>query len=269
MKFVLQVYNELKQKVNFLYQKLRLNKYEKHKGRKLAISIPNTIALALYRQASARSTKKSLWNDLKKDLRCSYKTLSENINKTAPLCTLILNKILSYNQFHSHIIKHTDSTDIPVCLNKNARYHKTMKGLAEWGHSGKGLYYGLKLHLTSDLKRNILAISFTPGNTGDRSQVMKLNKKLKGIFVADAGYVSEDLAKEFHIEHLRVLFAKPRKNMRKVITFFQKKLYDTRMIIELNFRNLKMLYGLVSSFPRSIDGYFANYIHAILAYVLR
>jgi len=72
MKFVLQAYNELKQKVNFFYQKLKLNKYEKHKGRKLAISIPHTIALALYRQASARATKKSLWNDLKKDLQCSY-----------------------------------------------------------------------------------------------------------------------------------------------------------------------------------------------------
>ena len=265
----IKVYQELKQKVNFFYQKLKLNKYEKHKGRKLAISIPHTIALALYRQASARATKKSLWNDLKKDLQCSYKTLSENINKTAPLCTLILNRILLLNQFHSHIIKHTDSTDIPVCLNKNARCHKTMKGLAEWGYSGKGLYYGLKLHITSDLKRNILAISLTPGNTGDRYQFMKLNKKLKGIFVADAGYVSEDLAKEFYLEHQRALFAKPRKNLRKIITFFQKKLYDTRMIVELNFRNLKMLYGLVSSFPRSIDGYFANYIHSILAYVLR
>jgi len=57
--------------------------------------------------------------------------------------------------------------------------------------------------------------------------------------------------------------------MKKVITFFQKKLYDTRMIIEINFRNLKMLYNLVSSFPRSIDGYLANYINSILAYTLR
>ena len=269
MKFVIQVYNELKQKVSFFYQKLKLNKYEKTKGRKLAISIADTIALALYRQASVRATKKSLWNDFRKTLKCSYKTLVVNLNKTAFLCSLILTKILSSNRLNSHIIKHTDSTDIPVCLNKNARYHKTTRGLARWGYSGKGLYYGLKLHLTSDLKRKILSISFTPGNTGDRSQFLKLNKDLTGIFVADAGYVSEDLEKEFYREHRRILFAKPRKNMKKIITFFQKKVYDTRMIIELNFRNLKMLYGLITSFPRSIDGYFANYIHSILAYVLR
>ena len=51
---------------------------------------------------------------------------------------LILKSILISNQKNSHLIKHTDSTDIPVCLNKNASHHKTMRGLAEWGHSEKG-----------------------------------------------------------------------------------------------------------------------------------
>ena len=40
------------------------------------------------------------------------------------------------------------------------------------------------------------------------------------------------------------------------------------MLIELNFRNLKMFYGLVTSLPRSIDGYLANYVHSVLGYVL-
>lgn len=269
MKFSIQVYNELKQKVNFFYQKLNLFKYEKTKGRKLAIPIIDTITLALYRQASVRATKKSLWSDFRKTLKCSYKTLVVNLNKCALWCLVILNRILSSNKINSHIIKHTDSTDIPVCLNKNAKNHKTMHSLANWGYSGKGWFYGLKLHVTSDVKRKILSISFTHGNTGDRSQFMKLNQDLEGIFIADAGYVSEDLEKEFFQEHKRILFTKPRKNMRKIITFFQKKLYDTRMIIELNFRNLKMLYNLITSFPRSIDGYLANYIHSILAYVLK
>jgi hypothetical protein len=265
----IQVYQELKQKVNFFYQKLKLYKYEKTKGRKLAIPIVDTITLALYRQASSRATKKSLWNDFSKILKCSYKTLVVNLNKCSILCLQILKCIFLSNRQNSHIIKHTDSTDIPVCLNKNAKYHKTMKIVSSWGHSGKGLFYGLKLHLTSDLKRRILSISFASGNVGDRSQFMKLNKDLNGIFIADAGYVSGDLEKEFYRENKRILFTKPRKNMKKVITFFQKKLYDTRMTIELNFRNLKMLYNLVSSFPRTINGYLANYIHSILAYALR
>lgn len=263
------LYNELKQKVSFLYQKLNLNKYEKIKGRKLAISLIDTITLALYKQASSRTTKKSLWNDFKKSLKCSYKTLVVNINKCALIALIVLQKILRLNGWSSHPVKHTDSTDIPVCLNKNAKYCKTMHGLAEWGHSGKGLYYGLKLHLTQDLNRKILAVSFSPASKSDRAGFVNLNKNLDGIFIADAGYVSKNLEKEFHIEHRRILFAKPRKNMKKVITFFQKKLYDTRMTVELNFRNLKMLYGLITSLPRSINGYFANYVHSILAYVLR
>ena len=98
---------------------------------------------------------------------------------------------------------------------------------------------------------------------------MKLNKDLEGVFVADAAYVSEKLGKEFYRENKRILFAKPRKNIRKIITFWQKKLYDTRMIIKLRFRNLKMFYGLITSLPRSVNGYFANYIYSLLAYALK
>ena len=52
------------------------------------------------------------------------------------------------------------------------------------------------------------------------------------------------------------------------LTAFQYHLYNTRMLIELNFRNLKMFYGLVTSLPRSINGYLANYFYSILAYAL-
>ncbi len=265
----LQVYQFLKDKVHFICSKINLSKFEKSTGRKLKISIPDTLTLALYKQTQGIATKKSVWNDFRKILKCSYKTLVVNLNRLALLALFILKIIFGENRKNSHPVKHTDSTDIPVCLNKNAKCHRTMKPLSSWGHSGKGLFYGLKLHLTSDLNRKILSISFSSGNVGDRSQFMKLNKDLYGLFVADAGYVSEDLQKEFHIENKRILFAKPRKNMKKMITFFQKKLYDTRMIIELNFRSLKMFHGLVTSLPRSINGYLANYVYSVLAYALR
>ena len=90
-----------------------------------------------------------------------------------------------------------------------------------------------------------------------------------GIFVADAGYISKDLEREFFIEHKRILFSKPRANMKRIAAEWQNDLYDTRMQIELNFRNLKMFYGLETSLPRSIDGYLGNYAYSLLAYVLR
>src|SRR3989338_3845830 len=234
------VYNEFKQKVKFFYSKLKLIKYEKTKGRKLSIGIVDTITLALYKQASTRQTKKSLWNDFKNQLRCSYKTLVVNINRFFLLALVILLQILRSNRKGAHLIKHTDATDIPVCLNKNARYHKTMYPLAEWGHSGKGLFYGLKLHITTDLNRKLLSLMFTPGNTHGTQAFMQLNKDIDGMIVADAEYISEKLQQEFYREHKLILFAKPRKNMKKIITAWQYRLYNTRMIIELNFRNLKL-----------------------------
>src|SRR3990167_4277073 len=154
MKLTLEVYNELKQKVIFFYKKLNFIKYEKTKGRKLAISLVDTITLALYKQKSARKTKKSLWNDLKKYLKCSYKTLVVNLNRCVILALIIALQIRALNRKTSHWLKHTDSTDIPVCLNKNAAHHKTMYGLASWGHSGKGFYYGRKLRSPNALCRS-------------------------------------------------------------------------------------------------------------------
>ncbi|MFH1402159.1 MAG: transposase, partial [Patescibacteria group bacterium] len=102
-----------------------------------------------------------------------------------------------------------------------------------------------------------------------RSQFMKLNKNLDGIIIADAGYISQKPEREFFIENRRIMFAKPKKNMKKLATEMHRKLYNTRMLIELNFRNLKMFYGWLTSLPRSIAGYFSNYIYSILTFVLQ
>lgn len=266
MKTRIQMYDNLKQKVLFLYKKFKLNLRELAKGRKLAISIPDIISLSIFKQKNKIETKKAVFEIF--NLKCSYKTLVVNMNRFSALAGIILSFFMNLNRRNSHPIKHTDSTDIPVCLNKNGKTHKTMSGLANWGHSGKGLFYGLKMHITADLKRKLLSLRFTSGNIDDRTIFIKLNKGLYGIFLADAAYISEKLQKEFYEEHKRILIAKPRKNMRKLQTFWQDFLYKTRMLIELNFRSLKMFYGLLTSMPRSVNGYLANYIYSLLAYLI-
>jgi hypothetical protein len=261
----IQTYNTILTKVQFFFKQLKL-KLEKHTGRPLAIKAEQTIALSLFKQQNGIKTKKAVWNIF--DIKTSYKTLVVNTNRFALYALLILQAILKWNQRNAHIIKHTDSTDVPVCLVKNGKHHKTMKGLAAWGHGGKGWYYGLKMEITTDLKRNLLAVRFASGNASDREMFRTLNKDIMGIFVADAGFISKDLERDFYIENKRILFAKPRANMKKMITGFQKALYDTRMLIELNFRNLKMFYNLETSLPRSVDGYLGNYVYSLLAYVL-
>jgi len=141
-----------------------------------------------------------------------------------------------------------------------------MKGIAAFGHSGKGIFYGLKMHITTDLKRQMLTVKFSAGNVPDKEMFIPLNKDLLGLFVADAGYIGKKLARDFYQEGKRILIAKPRKNMKKLMTKFEEQLYGTRMLIELNFRNLKLFYGLLSSLPRSVNGYLAHYIYSLLAY---
>lgn len=263
MKAFIPSFNLIQDKVKFLSKKLSLDKLIKKLGRKLAIPMEQTIALAVYKQSNGIPTKKSIHRTFKPN--CSYKTLVVNMNRFALAALVILKNIMDFNRQNAHIVKHTDSTDLPVCLFKNAKNHQTMKLLAEFGRSSKGIYYGLKLHKTDDLCRKLLAFRFTGAKTDDRDAFVKMNQELYGLFIADAGYVSKDLAREFYIEHKRILFTQPRKNMKKLISNFDYHLYNTRMIIELSFRNLKMFYNLITSLPRSVAGYLANYIYSLLA----
>jgi hypothetical protein len=265
MKTSIEIFSHMLAKVKFFFKQLNL-KISKSTGRPLAITPEETIALSLFKQAQGIETKKSVWEIFKP--ACSYKTLVVNMNRLFLYAALVLQSILKWNQQHAHLVKHTDSTDIPVCLTKNGKRHRTMRDLATWAHGPKGWYFGLKMSITTDLKRKLLAVRFGSGNSDDRKTFKEMNKDLMGVFVADAGYISKDLEREFFIENKRILFAKPRANMKKLATAFQTRLYDTRMLIELNFRNLKLFYGLGTSLPRSINGYLANYIYSLLAYVL-
>lgn len=137
------------------------------------------------------------------------------MNRWAHLAAIILALLMKLNRKSSHPIKHMDSTDIPVCLFKNANTHKTMKGLASFGRSSKGIFYGLKMHMIADVFRKILSVKFSSGNIDDRKMVIPLSKDMAGLFIADAGYVSEKLSRQFYQEHKRILLAKPRANMKK------------------------------------------------------
>ena len=151
---------------------------------------------------------------------------------------------------------------------KNAKHHRTMRGLAAWSKTGKGWFFGLKLHLSADVTGKVLALKFMPGNSDDRAIFRKMNEKLRGIFVADAGYISEKLARDFSIDGERLLITSLRANMRKVATRAHIALLNLRMRVEVHFRTLKLCYGLVTSFPRSVNGFLTHYLSAVCAYLI-
>jgi hypothetical protein len=163
-------------------------------------------------------------------------------------------------------VKFTDSTDLPVCLKRNGKRHRTMRGLAAWGNSGKGFYFGLKMTMTRDDDGRILSLVFSPANTSEQRTFKHANKDIGGIIVADAG--NRGVEKEMNVDGVRWCLVKPYKNMKKLATSWQLALYRRRYQIEFDFRSLKMFHGLVTSLPRSVNGYIGNYMLALLSFVL-
>ena len=119
--------------------------------------------------------------------------------KAAPITKQIIQFILNYNTQFAHIIKHTDSTEIPVCLKKNMDSHKTMKDLATLSKSSKGWYYGMQLHLTADFTGKMLILRLTTASASVRKVAKEMNKDLGGIIIMDSGYVSYDLQDEMNV----------------------------------------------------------------------
>jgi hypothetical protein len=265
---ILRILKNLKQKVTQICQSMRLLKRTSNNGRPRKINEIDALTLSLYQHTSTRATKKSVYEDLKDELNCSYKTLVVSMNASVELALYILGVIMQSNKANTHMVKYTDATDIPVCLKKNADSHKTMKEYSTLGRSTKGYYYGLKMTMTRDAEGRLLGIHFSNATANDRDIFRKINKDIHGIIVADAGYVSYALEKDMYIENKRWCLIRPYKTMKKLMTDWQAWLYRGRFDIEFDFRDLKLFHGLITSLTRSVRGYIANYIHALTSFVL-
>jgi len=265
-----QLFQKLKHIITQLSEKYHIiPKKEIRKGRSLKIRDSEALTLALYKQTSTRATKKSVYEDFKEILSCSYKTLVLAINRVAVVTLKLLFVLMRLGKKDAHWLKYTDATDIPVCLTKNGKKHKTMRSLAGWGHSGKGFYFGLKLTMTRDDRGRILSLVFSSPSTNDRDLFRKANKDLDGIIIADAGYISKELERDMFIDGKRLVLIKPQRKMKKLVSPLWAALYKRRFRIEFDFRSLKLFHGLISSLPRSVEGYISNYLLALTSFVLR
>ena len=263
------IYVKLKSIVTQLITQFKLREPKTHRGgRPTKLPTIEAVTLALYQHRSTRSTKKSVYDDFKRMLSCSYKTMVMRMNRVALIVLRLLFIIMRLGKKYAHLVKYTDATDIPVCLKKNADSHRTMHGLAGWGHSSKGWYYGLKMTMTRDHDGRLLALKFTKPGANDRDIFRRINEDIDGIIVADAGYVSGQLEKDMYIENKRWILIRPYKSMKKLMAKWQEDLYRGRFQIEFDFRSLKMFHGLITSLPRSVNGYLANYLHALLSFVI-
>lgn len=239
-------------------------------GRPSALSAGEALTLVLFRFWTGERTWKGYYQWVCVGFRQefprlpSYETLVRQARRQGPLALCFLVALLGERAADG--TSAVDATALPV--SRQGRRAKVLRSLAAWGRDRQGhRFYGLKLHATCTPQGRLVSLRLSPGNAADVTQAEDLLARLHGIAVADAASISRALREK--LWELGLLLLTPlRKNMKGLATPEQLRLLQERSSIETVDSVLKERLGLVTSLPRSLDGYLAHYVHAMLAYQL-
>jgi len=156
---------------------------------------------------------------------------------------------------------------LPVCKPIRADRHKVARGVAQFGKNWQGWHYGFKLHAAIDSKNRLSAIVFTPASEHDNQHMEKLINDHTKILVGDSHYGGSVMRRRLWKKYKTIVIAPPHHTQKKKLsTDWQIKLLQLRPKIEATFGKLKEHHFLVTSFPRSIKGYFVHYLRCLLGY---
>ena len=164
-------------------------------------------------------------------------------------------------------LRFADSTMLPVCKPIRADRHKVAKGVAQFGKNWQGWHYGFKLHAAIDHQNRLAAVVLTPASEHDNQHMEQLVNDQTRILVGDSHYGGSVMRKRLWKKHRTIVIAPPHHTQRKkLVAEWQMKLLQLRPKIEAAFGKLKEQHSLVTSFPRSVRGYFVHYIRTLLGY---
>ena len=200
----------------------------------------------------------------------SYNRFVELMPRSLPILFRFLNYLMYHAQVNGFNIEYIDSTKIAVCHNKRTNSHKLFSGIAKIGKSTMGWFFGFKLHITCDTSGNLTSMSFTTGNTDDRTPVLKLIKGFTGKLFADKGYVSSKLTEQ--LQQLGItLITTPKKNMKSrfmPVNFFDIILHKKRSVIESVINILKGKLQLCHTRHRSLYNFVVHIVSVLVGYQL-
>ncbi|MGB4800591.1 MAG: IS982 family transposase [Candidatus Saccharimonadales bacterium] len=162
-------------------------------------------------------------------------------------------------------LRFADSTMLPVCKPIRADRHKVAKGVAAFGQNWQGWHYGFKLHASINHLNQLCAVVFTPANKHDNQVEEYLANAQTRILVGDSHY-GGSVQRKRPWKHFGCLVVAPPhyKQQKQVAAAWQILLLRMRPKIEATFGRLKDHFFLVTSFPRSVRGYFVHYLQALL-----
>ena len=194
-----------------------------------------------------------------------YQNFVAHIRRLLPQMIWFLQSTLATNA----PLRFADSTMLPVCKPIRADRHKVAKGVAQFGKNWQGWHYGFKLHAAIDCHNRLAALVFTPASEHDNQHMEQLVNDQTKILVGDSHYGGSVMRKRLWKKHKTIVIAPPHHSQKKKIaTDWQMLLLHMRPKIEATFGKLKEQHFLVTSFPRSVKGYFVHYIRTLLGYQL-
>lgn len=211
--------------------------------------------------------------DLKRDFPglVSYNRFIELVPRAfVPLC-LFLKHRCSLSQRTG--IYYIDSAPWPVCHPKRAHSHKVMRGLARWGKTSVGWFFGMKYHLIINQFGELVNFRVSSGNIADNNAktLFLLTKDLLGWIFGDKGYLlNPDKKALLEREGALKFFTKCRKNMKKQDIPVEASLWiQKRGVIESVIELTKNDCEAAHSRHRSPTNAFTNLLAALTAYTFR
>lgn len=160
-----------------------------------------------------------------------------------------------------------DSTMLPVCKLVRADRHKVAKGIATYGKNHQGWHYGFKMHMTVDLAGRLASVYFTGASFYDAQALPKLLNKRTRLVVGDGTYQASVMRARIWREfRCHIVAPVHPKQVKKIMTHWQYRLLTIRPKIETVFDYLKEHLHLVTSFPRSVRGYYFHYLKTLVGY---
>ena len=192
-----------------------------------------------------------------------YKAFVNHCHRVIPDLISVLQMLLNQTE----PLRLMDATMLPVCKLQRMDSHKVAKNIAKMGKNHQGWHYGFKLHASIDVKGKLCGLALTPANTHDAQAMPLILDKHTKIAVGDSLYGASVMRGMIWKNYGTVIITPPHyKQKRKVIATWQQALLSFRSKIESVFDYLKEHLHLVSSFPRSVNGYMLHYLRILLGY---
>lgn len=259
-------FKEMCQQQRIEYKKKKIRQRES----RTALSEVLTILL-LFHRSNYRTFKHFYLNHVKINLQHLFPNLV-SYPRFVQLVSEAFFPMFCFVQEHQGIasgLLFVDSSVLTTCHVRRASSHKTFKGMAKWGKTSTGWFFGFKLHLVINHQAEIVAFKLTSANTDDRVPVPEMMKNKKGKLFGDRGYISEKLRKIL-IDNGILLITKIKKNMKnKLVSVWDKIMLRKRGLIESVLNLLKTSCQIEHHRHRNKWNFLSNLLSGLAAYCLR